>query len=759
MCVCVCVCVWIQLKLQMYLLLFLITGCWGFHCAYRRVATAYKIKISWCVCLLIQVLPEPISKKDSWNINEKLAEKKVDPFLLRAILLKAEHKGMKSQFQHRKRCETFFRSLSSRYSNLLVDEPDKEPPKQKTQPEISVDTSFDRMNSLLVDQLAKRVSHLKFSIALEQRKSRDVVELPTPKKSIAPQMSITQRKSLKKMDNTIGAKMARHRWQVSIGLIMGMAKIATQPIKEAKEPFTAGDLTFDPAVFKANKSCSVLSADSKFILSQVPEKRNKEQIEEVVKNLQDMDIKSFNEYPISVQKKLVKVARYEVVTPQRVIIRQGRPAENLYFLIDGTVVVIEKLPISDNEENSEDLIILRKGAMFGETEMTNRLTRRATVISKATVELLTIERNDLLNVFADRQNPNEIPNHIKFLQHCEFIYFWPLETIINDLDKCTPYHYKKNVLIIEDSLKTDFLVVIRTGKCRVIRKLFKYDPRKESIPEQQQKSDKRTILKYNDEMLRQNFRTYSRQGSQFSSVFTADPFEYKMRVKASLDEIHLHPNQIEKPVPLSQKHSSYQIVENPKLQPSLSMRLSHHGTSSMKKSFISGSSKNDLNCVNKQEGEKNFGHRKSSLPKTKLEQALLLPATQEYLLDKSESKKHDTRIPVYVQVDTLKPNEVFGLDTLVFDRYYDNASNKDLCLVSGDEDRGVEVVLLSKTLFIEHASEQVAWRVRRMMKFYPDAEMLLDEIERQELWAEQKGGVVEEIFTGKPLLLKKTPWK
>ncbi|CAE1273527.1 unnamed protein product [Acanthosepion pharaonis] len=610
----------------------------------------------------------------------------------------------------------------------------------------------------LIEQLAKRISHLKSSIALEKRKTKSVIEPMTERKPPVNQVpSKSQIKLPRQKNDTVGARIACDRWQVAIGLVMGMAKMATRSMQVETEPFSVGDLVFDPSLFKANKNYVVLTDDSKFVLSQLPEKRSEQQIEELTKNLKEIGIKSFNEYPADVQRKLVRIARYEVVTPQRVIIRQGRPSENLYFLIDGTVVAIERIRGANDEYESEDLLILRKGAMFGETEMINRLNRRATVISKANVELLTLERSDLLKVYSNYEHPTESQDHIKFLQHCDFIDLWPINKLVNDLDICTPYFFKQNALIIEDGSKTDFLVVVRSGQCRVIRKLYKNVSKNVPKVDGQTKSNKVKMLEYNDELLRNNFRHFSRHGSQFDSVFRADSFEQKLRVNANveqiIDQIRPQPSQTLKTRPSLQSHCSQSYGEMSK------STLTRHGSKRLERgnSFRKQKSIRTLNNRIEQDVENELAILEYS-QKTKLEKALLLPKTQEYLLKENETDNENENEAVYIQIDILKKKDVFGLDTLVFDKYYDHPDATGLCLVSGENEKGVDVVFLSKTFFVEHASEQVAWRVRRMMKSHPDAETLWAEIERQELWADYKEAVIDDIFMGKPILLKTAPW-
>lgn len=74
-----------------------------------------------------------------------------------------------------------------------------------------------------------------------------------------------------------------------------------------------------------------------------------------------------------------------------IIIRQGKPGEHMYEILNGQVEVIQE---RDGKEVC--LAVLGKGNFFGEMAIFERETRSATVRAKGEVRILTIDKKILL---------------------------------------------------------------------------------------------------------------------------------------------------------------------------------------------------------------------------------------------------------------------------------------------------------------------------------------------------------------------------
>ena len=669
------------------------------------------------------------SSQSDWNEVEDRVFCKIDPFTMQAMIMKVERKGIAKQYLQRKRYEKILKSLTIRYAKFddTCYKIKEEGHKKKGAGVIS-ETKEKVVNRLALGLLRIRCSLNKNVAKLTKSSLHDTIveELDDEKKGMV-------------------AKMSRNRWQVAVGMVMGMAKMASHNIQDEHEPFSVGDLSFDLNFFKANKNVIVLTADSKFVLSQVPEKRTKEQIEDVIKNLYSMGLKSFNDYPKDIQHKLIRVARYEVVTPQRVIVRQGCPAENLYFLINGEVLIMKRIRNPRTQKDSEKSLILQKGATFGELEMVNRIQRSATAISYSNVQLLSIECSELHNVFTSRKSMADLPDHVKFLKKCKFMHLWPIERLADSLDYCAPYFFKRNTLMVEDIENTDWIFIIRSGLCRVIRKLWKplWRPPKRCELTGQMTTSKNEDT--DDDVFQKRFAIYYPLYARTSRIFGG---------KAGVRKTFLNSK-----VTAAGKDKPMKKTRKKCLPDEMSTGLSL-GVKTKRRTQTSGIPENKKQP--KTDDKSVTDVRTKNEKCTELEQAFLAIGFQDYKPDEKQDDdlgSGEGDEPVYIQIDTLRPYDVFGLDTLVFDKYYDHPSHPGLSLASSGDEKGVEVVLLSKSYFVEHASEQVAWRVRKMAKSYPEAEVLEREIERCRLWGIYKRDVISEVLEKKLKTPKISPWK
>ncbi|XP_055881232.1 uncharacterized protein LOC106062845 isoform X1 [Biomphalaria glabrata] len=224
-------------------------------------------------------------------------------------------------------------------------------------------------------------------------------------------------------------------------------------------------LHFDPSYFKANREIS-LSSEVRSILKLHPDRRTQEQIQTTVFGLQS--IPSFAEYPLHMQEKLAKVAWLDIVTPNRTIIRQGHFAENFYFIVSGQALVTIHRP---GDASAQTAALMRKGTSFGELALLHHSRRTATVTSHDTVQLLSVGRDDFFDIFMSRHIKGEIPEHIKFLSQLDFMKDWPIERLLERPDQCLLHFFKRNMVIVKDSHRSDWLYVVKSGSCQVLKQL------------------------------------------------------------------------------------------------------------------------------------------------------------------------------------------------------------------------------------------------------------------------------------------------
>ncbi|XP_041357807.1 cyclic nucleotide-binding domain-containing protein 2-like [Gigantopelta aegis] len=235
-------------------------------------------------------------------------------------------------------------------------------------------------------------------------------------------------------------------------------------------------LTFDPGEFKVKRETQI-NADVKLILSMEPEDRTPDQQRLALVGLNSA-VEVFGEFPIKMQQSLVRVGWYERFEAKRVIIRQGHTADNFYFILSGTAVVtvLETNSIT-KEQYANTVALLKKGNSFGELALMHGARRSATVTCKDDVELLAVGRDDFVDIFMHVEKNRE-PDHIRFLHSIDLLQGWPIHTLpYNNPNICLFTYFRRGVLLCKDSNSADWIYVIKSGTCRVLKSLTVSRPR------------------------------------------------------------------------------------------------------------------------------------------------------------------------------------------------------------------------------------------------------------------------------------------
>ncbi|CAI9740592.1 Hypothetical predicted protein [Octopus vulgaris] len=386
----------------------------------------------------------------------------VNPFIVKALISKMERQGKIEQYTLKKRINNNSLSLEKRYTELFPKLPEYKDMTTERQKPFSK-TLFKRLAQVLVAFYhplhKKKVTKVSFS------------EMPFPRKLTREfSMQLFEKKKPRSTESEIND--AQNQWHAAMNIATLMAKMRGDTLLTESVASTTEDLSFNPGFFKVDRETTILSEEAQNILRRIPERRTPEDVKIVINCLQNAGLACFCNYPDEIQKMIAKIAGYMVVTPKRVIIRQGIRAEHFYFIIGGRVMLSEKDYKIDGTE-TEKTTFLQPGSSFGEQDMVNHTLRRFSAISVNTVQLLTVEREDMLTEFTTYKVDKQVPDHIKFLAHCKFLQFWPVERLRNNLEHCFVYFFKRDELVLEDSHNTDWIYIMKKGICKVVKRLKK----------------------------------------------------------------------------------------------------------------------------------------------------------------------------------------------------------------------------------------------------------------------------------------------
>lgn len=457
---------------------------------------------------------------------------------------------------------------------------------------------------------------------------------------------------------------------------------AHQDTSSSKREYEMFGLTFDPGDFRAKKE-TILSNEAKAILSMEPERRTEEQLKVALLAL-NQAVEAFSEFPITMQKSLVRVGWYEHFEDKRVIIRQGHMADNFYFILSGTAVVtILQTDPESGDQVVRTAAVLKKGNSFGELALMHAAKRSATVTCKNSVELLAVGREDFVDIFMPMDKDQE-PEHIRFLRTVQLLRGWPIERLpYHDPKICCFTYFRRGLLLCKDSNISEWVYIIKTGSCRVLKSLHSAKPNIPGLPANQQIA--KSLLRLPPISPPKSSKTSSSSSTSSSdksprsdsSCGTPRPSKQKCTIQHLSDILH-------KPYP----EDSAEQEEHQRLLDSIF---------SQKHSYIS-----------------KWGKRTS--PK----------------LSPSESalKRHrpDT---VYVQIQKLGPKETFGVEQVAFGRIGKTTST---ILVS----EGAECILINRKFFQQYLTDEVAKRIRRTLQPIPSEESLQQKLQDNTNWEAYK---------------------
>ncbi|XP_071495135.1 uncharacterized protein [Diadema antillarum] len=506
-------------------------------------------------------------------------------------------------------------------------------------------------------------------------------------------------------------------------------------------------LSFDRNYFKVKKEVG-LTPEVKNILSTPSHSRSKEQLGTALIGLQTM--KSFAEYPLHMQEKLVKVAWYEFIPPKRVIIRQGHYAENFYFVISGSVVVTILTTNADTGETTvRTAAVLRRGSSFGEIAILHHGRRTATVSSQGPVDLLAITREDFFDIFMRGQAPGQEPEHISFLRQLNFMKYWPIEILLGHPEMCLFHFYKRGQVIVRDSNKSDWIYVVKSGTCQVLMQLkaakrhvtdksrngnnsrmvantLDYDARKGrrktmSLPDIEPlklAAPKKFLLGNNRPQL-------TLQHMDIRSISESSTFLTRAKGLSESDDEeseslsgHLTPGQV--------------IAHVPTILPDIDLRK---GATPSQQSF-SPSTFREYNSKRPSRASSRNHHKSKSVSPPNINYPEPADVRQ-----RRASVPMDTRkdVSVFIQVELLQPKDCFGLSSLDLELGFDT-SQSSVSLVS----RGAECIMIKKDFLVKHATSAVKRNIRSMVYPYPSAETLQQNLQSHTDWSHYK----EETLTG-----------
>ncbi|XP_071816743.1 uncharacterized protein [Apostichopus japonicus] len=455
---------------------------------------------------------------------------------------------------------------------------------------------------------------------------------------------------------------------------------------------------------------------------------------------------SFTEYPLAMQQEIVGVGWYAVFGSKRVILRQGHWPLNFYFILSGSVVINV---LDEATGVSRTVVYLTRGESFGELGLLSRQRRQSTVIAREKLELLCISDKDYTRIFmAGGLQTLMNPNQSDFVRSLSFLEGWPMHLLQQSHKKCIFSYFKKGDVLIRDSNASDWIVIIKSGSCFVMKVLHRVkeenDDQSDIIQVASKRKKRRNSQKRNSVTLIENFEQRKKR-EEFEKFMNELSLQDK---EANIDKLH---GIVEENDDDGENNGSY-LRQEDSGKADVNGRRRTSNSSDEKTDLVRKRKSSESSSLptpefftfkDENEDEDDEDGEVSVNPIAgnafwELERASAAKGNPNAPTGKKKTimddividayQEEDLKEPIWVSIRTLTRGSVFGLAELVFD------SQPSFTVVSN----GAECILLSKKFYLEHANAQVMNRLRRDAQRFPGQDDLQVGLETKLEWDDFK---------------------
>ncbi|XP_013412844.1 uncharacterized protein LOC106175407 isoform X2 [Lingula anatina] len=494
------------------------------------------------------------------------------------------------------------------------------------------------------------------------------------------------------------------------------------------------DLLFDKSIFKANKEMR-LSGETIRILRKRPVQRTEEELHNVKVAL--MNYPSISEFPVQMQEMIVRKAWYDTIDVERVIVREGQRPLYFYFILSGTVV---KKVMDDERKQSRTLAFLSRGESFGDQDIIEQRPRDCTIIAMETTELMCMSAKDFVEIF---QSGGLKDVNDPFFQSVSCLQGWPLHLLANNPKKAVLRFFKRGMVLVKDSSSSDWLYIVKTGSCKVLKKLKKAQPKlkvrrpKVKIP----KAENLMPVKQNinpriphtdllDSWLQHEVDKVTASQTNQRGFYRYDEPEINVGTLSTY----------RRPSELSVVRENSLIPQLPGPFLTKINKPPRNGPSSPNTTDQAAEQAEAVDEANV-EAKTDFDGEQ---PMKKVKFTEILPKHRNTHSDYGARPKDKEDPAMFVTVKTLTKGTVFGLTEFIYGK------QTSLSLVSN----GAECIMIEKKFFSEHAPQALMNRLREEIFPFPGDEELQQGLQTRVSWEAHKRAAFSQTI--RAIQMKKT---
>lgn len=524
-------------------------------------------------------------------------------------------------------------------------------------------------------------------------------------------------------------------------------------------------------------SRSSLAFDMQLAFSTEPNYRSKSDIKKIIWVLRAT--KAFKQlFPVEVEADVARCVAYERYDSNRIMALQERDPERFYYIMSGKVQKVQEYRLSSGLVTRSEGYI-EKGTTTDAEELEMAWQREHHLVSRGQVEVLIIHKDDFLRLRNRTLGPP-----IDFLRKLDLFLEFPCEVFKTSPDSIHLKYYGQDVTIVEDTNRTPWIHIVKSGRVRVVRIQSVIDV----------ETDRKFMSQSMEEL--GCGRSFSHAQAMIGRLMSQRKMKALSGSNLSLPEITKRRKPSVSTVPLHSPMEQDELKLDSKESETQGGQLSN---SKRKARYVKPPIVVEQGVDNPSSGR---GSRADIIPETELPEILITNGNESYIKksDKrtsfppimnsterphtnGELHPHGTYLtremtefdpvyarkatkeiklrPAYLQLDVLNPGDIFGLDA-ISQKFHSQlrrpgeqglehlqpptaSEAKGVILVSD----GAEVIEISKRFFLEHAQNNTMLRVETMQREYMNNDEAKEILYTKETWDQYKNVLMRRLVRNK----------
>ncbi|KAK7485946.1 hypothetical protein BaRGS_00022812 [Batillaria attramentaria] len=474
-------------------------------------------------------------------------------------------------------------------------------------------------------------------------------------------------------------------------------------------------------------------------------------------------------FPTEMEREVAKVVGYERYDDNRHIAYQGRTPERFYYVLAGRIQKLKEYRLTTGCVN-KSMGFMNKGMTSDPEELEQQWFRECHLVAKGPVEVLILHRDDFIRLQHTVQGPP-----VDFLWSIDLFKEFPCDQFLHNPDAIEFKYYGQNRIVARDINRTPWLHVVKSGFVKVVRVQYVFDVHNEKKFANQSTEELGCGRSFSHAKAMLGLLAKQRKMKTMTDFSLPDLFQ--RRSQASIEE-GLKGKRRKSRLSFQMQQKA---VNGATDLPAITVEEDFDEQKREGSATHSAKSKNHtvLPPITKSNHEPSFSNSTTEAP-------LLVPHGTFLTRERTEAEPHalppgivfgkkPKKDPLvrraYLQLDLLKPGDVFGLEDIAEKfRYQQTESEepglypKDMGLENLDPppipvhegpaislvSEGAEVIKISKRFFLQHAQNNTMLRVETMQRSYLSTDECKSILYDKETWSQYKHVLMQRLIDSLP---------